>query len=77
MTTKSNQLKPADRGVGRPKKHLADRNFQLVLTQTGLTLSISGADIIAHFGGSPEQLMAEISQFLQSKTSPTDGTTTH
>jgi hypothetical protein len=74
---KSNQIKPAERGVGRPKKHFADRNFQIVLTQTGLTLSISGADIIAHFGGSPDQLMTEIQQFIQSKTTPTDGSNTH
>jgi hypothetical protein len=74
---KSNQSAPAKRGVGRPKSKMQDRNFQLVLTQTGLTLSISGADIIAHFGGSPDQLMAEVAAFIQSKTAQTDGSTTH
>jgi hypothetical protein len=74
---KNNQSPPAQRGVGRPKKQLSDRNFQLVLTQTGLTLSVSGADIIAHFAGSPYQLMAEIAAFIQSKTAQTDGSTTH
>ena len=64
----NNQSKPAERGVGRPKKQLADRHFQIILTQQNIALSISGADIIAHFGGSPEQLMAEINQFIQSKT---------
>jgi hypothetical protein len=74
---KSNQMKPAERGVGRPKKHLTDRNFQLVLTQTGLTLSISGADIIACFGGSPDQLMTEIAAFIKSKTAQPDGSDTN
>jgi hypothetical protein len=75
MTT--NQNKPADRGVGRPKKHMKDRKFQLVLTQNDISIAISGADIIAYFQGSPLLLMHEINEFLKSKTSPTDGTTTH